>query len=558
MVVLVNEALTRRRREPAAPPPTFEENPMTPALRSALALACTTLACMTYRDRIVVVTQLTQIERNTTTEAVPAEPAAPTPADTLTLSGAPQRLDAPTMRAALDGFGSWVEAPAYGVVWIPDERLRGPDFVPYLTAGQWIPTRVGWYWQSEYAWGAIPFHYGRWVRFNNVWAWVPGSAFAPAWVDWRVGNGWAAWAPLAPEGADFAAAHMYCAAARLRGAGLRARTVLGPAAAALFVYTAPVRVSCAQGASCYAPGPPVPTAVATDVASLWAASQTVAREVGATPARITVDPVGTPVEAPARIPDVPTVARVLNSATGTLRAADAPILHPTPASIAEGGPSSDVDPSDASDGTPRLAITSAQAPVATGRTLTSVTAGSSGYSVIPARRMTWSSSMPVAPAETAPRAVYAQRVDFPQRIEMPSAVYERSVATPPPLAAPSFAPSTNGWRAPSGYVAPTYGGGFPTGLPTTPYAVAGSTFGRPSFAPSYAPAIPSVVTASSAPVYAAPSMPVYAAPSMPSYAAPVISAAQAPVVPPSARGSSFGHMMGVPNFIAGGGGFRVR
>ena len=40
---------------------------------------------------------------------------------------------------------------------------------------------------------------------------VPGAVFAPAWVDWRVGNGWVGWAPLAPLGASFVASHIYCA-----------------------------------------------------------------------------------------------------------------------------------------------------------------------------------------------------------------------------------------------------------------------------------------------------------------------------------------------------------
>ncbi len=519
---------------------------MRSALRWMLPLAAWSLGCVTYRDRIVVVTQHFEVNQNTTTQTAPVDPTVAAPADTALLPATPGRLDPATMRATLDGFGSWIDAPAYGAVWIPDERVRGEDFVPYLSNGQWLPTRTGWYWQSDFAWGAIPFHYGRWVNLSGVWAWVPGSAFAPAWVDWRVGNGWVAWSPLAPGGAAFAASHMYCAWGRLRGPGLRARTVLGAAAASLYAYTTTVPVSCARGASCYSPGPPVPTAVATEVSSLWATARATARE-GALPtsAGVIINPVGTPVDPPARIPDVPNVPRVLNVATGTLRPADALPIRTAPPSIAEGGPSTDVEPSGTSgESGPRLTITSAGAPVIRTTGGTSITAGSSGYSVIPARRMTWGSSIPAVMPEVAPRPMIAQRFDAPQRIEMPPTA---PVAMPPPIGAPSFAPrAPSEWRAPSSYGAPAFNGyaaPMPS-LPTTPSAAVAGTYGRVYAAPSYAPSQPTV--------FAAPSAPVYAAPAAPAYTAPPIT--QAPVIAP--RAPSFG--MRPPTTFAPGVGFRMR
>ena len=56
-----------------------------------------------------------------------------------------------------------------------------------------------WMWQSDYTWGYIPFHYGRWVWAGSYWGWIPGRRYAPAWVTWRVGEGgYIGWAPLPP------------------------------------------------------------------------------------------------------------------------------------------------------------------------------------------------------------------------------------------------------------------------------------------------------------------------------------------------------------------------
>jgi hypothetical protein len=104
-------------------------------------------------------------------------------------------------REPLEPYGQWIQDPTYGTVWVPDATQVGPDFAPYQTAGQWGVTDDGgeWMWQSDYAWGYIPFHYGRWVWAGTSWGWVPGRRYAPAWVSWRVGeNGYVGWAPTPP------------------------------------------------------------------------------------------------------------------------------------------------------------------------------------------------------------------------------------------------------------------------------------------------------------------------------------------------------------------------
>lgn len=97
-------------------------------------------------------------------------------------------------------YGQWVQDPTYGTIWVPDSAQVGADFAPYQTGGQWATTDTGdWLWQSDYAWGYIPFHYGRWVWAGNSWGWIPGRTYAPAWVTWRVGEGgYVGWAPLPP------------------------------------------------------------------------------------------------------------------------------------------------------------------------------------------------------------------------------------------------------------------------------------------------------------------------------------------------------------------------
>jgi hypothetical protein len=66
--------------------------------------------------------------------------------------------------------------------------------------GYWQYTEAGWSWQSEYPWGEIAFHYGRWFRHPTLgWLWVPGYNWGPAWVCWRQTEGYFGWAPLPPS-----------------------------------------------------------------------------------------------------------------------------------------------------------------------------------------------------------------------------------------------------------------------------------------------------------------------------------------------------------------------
>jgi hypothetical protein len=111
----------------------------------------------------------------------------------------------------LDNYGHWEQAPEYGPVWVPTAVAVG--WVPYRY-GHWLwITPWGWTWVDDARWGYAPFHYGRWVAWNNSWCWVPAprhgrlgrTVYAPALVAWVGGPAVVAsgnnvgWFPLGPR-----------------------------------------------------------------------------------------------------------------------------------------------------------------------------------------------------------------------------------------------------------------------------------------------------------------------------------------------------------------------
>lgn len=106
----------------------------------------------------------------------------------------------------LSPYGQWVYYQPYGYVWLPN---AGPTFAPYCSSGHWVWTEYGWTWVSDYAWGWIPFHYGRWDYISCYgWIWVPGTVWGPAWVVWSSSPEYYGWAPLWP-GADIVVTRRY-------------------------------------------------------------------------------------------------------------------------------------------------------------------------------------------------------------------------------------------------------------------------------------------------------------------------------------------------------------
>jgi hypothetical protein len=104
-------------------------------------------------------------------------------------------------QSQLEPYGDWQDDPNYGQVWTPSQSAVGADFSPYATDGRFVMSDYGWTWVSDYDWGWAPFHYGRWmVLAGRGWSWIPGTVWGPAWVNWRWGNGYVGWAPMAARG----------------------------------------------------------------------------------------------------------------------------------------------------------------------------------------------------------------------------------------------------------------------------------------------------------------------------------------------------------------------
>ncbi len=95
-------------------------------------------------------------------------------------------------------YGTWVNEEGYGRCWRPTVVNYDAGWRPYCDRGHWVYTDCGWYWDSDYSWGAT-FHYGRWFRSpRHGWCWYPDTEWAPSWVTWRSCDDYRGWAPLPP------------------------------------------------------------------------------------------------------------------------------------------------------------------------------------------------------------------------------------------------------------------------------------------------------------------------------------------------------------------------
>ncbi len=155
-------------------------------------------------------------------------------------------------RQALDPYGSWVDDPTYGTVWVPSESVVGDDFSPYVTAGHWA-YGDDYVWVSDYDWGWAPFHYGRWTYMGGRggWGWIPGREYAGAWVSWRSGyEGYVGWAPMPPTwgwrggaavgiGVVPPAAYTFCSTRDLFAPSLVGHGISGPQVATIAAHTQP-------------------------------------------------------------------------------------------------------------------------------------------------------------------------------------------------------------------------------------------------------------------------------------------------------------------------------
>lgn len=94
-------------------------------------------------------------------------------------------------------YGEWLWDDFLGYVWRPfiDNGRYPWGWQPYYY-GQWAYSSAGMFWVPQEPWGWIPYHLGIWHWDKKKgWVWLPGSLFAPAWVDWAFYFGYAAWRP---------------------------------------------------------------------------------------------------------------------------------------------------------------------------------------------------------------------------------------------------------------------------------------------------------------------------------------------------------------------------
>jgi len=97
---------------------------------------------------------------------------------------------------SLKPFGTWYDIDAHGWVWRPNGM--NDSWQPY-TLGHWQLTEEGWLWESNFDWGWLPFHYGKWYWHNRIgWCWVADYEWAPAWVAWYWTDNYVGWAPIPP------------------------------------------------------------------------------------------------------------------------------------------------------------------------------------------------------------------------------------------------------------------------------------------------------------------------------------------------------------------------
>jgi hypothetical protein len=111
----------------------------------------------------------------------------------------------------LHPYGQWKTLDDYGPVWFPTSVPV--EWAPYRF-GHWTSISPwGWTWIDDQPWGFAPFHFGRWVRVDDRWAWAPGDSvdhpvYAPALVAFLETSGGLAatgpgeppigWFPLGP------------------------------------------------------------------------------------------------------------------------------------------------------------------------------------------------------------------------------------------------------------------------------------------------------------------------------------------------------------------------
>lgn len=142
---------------------------------------------------------------------VPPQPAPPPQPAAVVVDASADDAVVDDFNEPLSYYGVWVDVAPYGRVWQPAPDYAGADFRPYGSDGYWAVNDDGdWVFVSRYhsQWGWATYHYGRWTWSDMYgWVWIPGTRWAPAWVEWRYGGGYVGWAPMGPPGVVLVSNH---------------------------------------------------------------------------------------------------------------------------------------------------------------------------------------------------------------------------------------------------------------------------------------------------------------------------------------------------------------
>ena len=80
----------------------------------------------------------------------------------------------------LNYYGSFFDAPGYGLMWQP--YFAGAGWDPFMNGAWAFSPGFGYGWVSGYPWGWTPYHYGSWIYLPTYgWVWQPGGS----WAGWR-------------------------------------------------------------------------------------------------------------------------------------------------------------------------------------------------------------------------------------------------------------------------------------------------------------------------------------------------------------------------------------
>jgi hypothetical protein len=84
----------------------------------------------------------------------------------------------------LNYYGSFFNAPGYGMLWQP--YFAGAGWDPFMNGAWAFSPGFGYAWVSGYPWGWTPYHYGSWIYLPTYgWAWQPGGSWA-GWTQPRI------------------------------------------------------------------------------------------------------------------------------------------------------------------------------------------------------------------------------------------------------------------------------------------------------------------------------------------------------------------------------------